>query len=124
MNDTAAPPVELVDRYIAIWNEADAGRRRDLIERTWAEDASYLDRLMQGDGHNDIDAMIRGMQAQFPGHRFRRTGGIDTHHGRLRFSWELVAADGTPFVGGVDFGVLAEDGRLKAITGFLDHMPG
>jgi hypothetical protein len=29
--------VELVDRYIAMWNETDAGRRRGLIAKVWAE---------------------------------------------------------------------------------------
>ena len=32
---------DLIDRYIAIWNETDAARRRDLIARTWTEDAAY-----------------------------------------------------------------------------------
>ena len=36
----------VIDRYIAIWNETDPARRRDLIARTWSEDASYLDPLM------------------------------------------------------------------------------
>ena len=28
---------ELVDRYIAMWNETDGGRRRALIARVWTE---------------------------------------------------------------------------------------
>jgi hypothetical protein len=39
---------DLVDRYIATWNETDGGRRRDLIARTWTEGASYLDPMLQG----------------------------------------------------------------------------
>ena len=34
---------DLIDRYIAAWNETDGGRRRDLIARTWTAEASYLD---------------------------------------------------------------------------------
>ena len=26
---------DLIDRYIAVWNETDAAARRDLIARTW-----------------------------------------------------------------------------------------
>ena len=31
---------ELIDRYIAAWNEVDSQRRKDLIERTWTEDST------------------------------------------------------------------------------------
>ncbi len=34
-----------------------------------------------------------------------------------------VALGGPVFADGVDFGVLAADGRLRAITGFIDHAP-
>ena len=114
----------VIDRYIAIWNETEPQRRRDLIAETWTDDASYLDPLMSGDGPDGIDAMVSGVQERFPAHRFRRTGAVDTHHDRVRFGWELVAPGGeTPLVAGVDFGVVAADGRLRTITGFLDQLP-
>jgi hypothetical protein len=31
---------QLIDRYIAMWNETDAERRRTLIAETWTENAS------------------------------------------------------------------------------------
>jgi hypothetical protein len=114
---------QLTDRYFAIWNETDGGRRRELIAKTWTDSASYLDPVMQGDGHDGIDAMVQGVQEQFAGHRFRQTGAIDAHHDRIRFSWELAPEGGPAVVSGTDFGVVAEDGRLQAITGFFDAAP-
>jgi hypothetical protein len=114
---------QAVDRYFAVWNETDAGRRRSLIAQTWADDATYLDPMMSGDGAEGIDAMVQGVQSQFPGYRFRLTGDVDAHHDRVRFPWELVDVGQSQFVAGVDFGVIADDGRLKSITGFLDYMP-
>ena len=114
---------EVVDRYFAVWNETDAARRRELIARTWTEDASYLDPLMQGAGHAGIDAMVQGVQNQFGGHRFRQTGAVDAHHDHVRFSWELAPADGPAVVDGTDFGVIGGDGRLQTVVGFLDHAP-
>jgi hypothetical protein len=111
---------DLIDRYIATWNETDAGRRRDLISRTWADTGSYLDPLMGGDGPAGIDTMIQSVQERFPGHRFCRTSDVDAHHDRVRFSWELAPVGGSALVSGVDFGVVAADGRLQTITGFLD----
>jgi hypothetical protein len=113
---------DLVDRYIAIWNEADNERRRELIARTWTEDSTYLDPLMRGEGRGGIDDMIRGVQAKFPGLLFRRTSDVDAHNDRVRFAWELGPEGGPALAGGVDFGVIAGD-RLQTITGFLDFAP-
>ncbi len=113
---------ELADRYIAVWNEADGSRRRELIARTWTEDARYLDPLMQGEGHAGIDGLVQGVQAQFPGHTFRRTGEVDAHHDHLRFTWELGPESAPPLVRGLDFGV-NQEGRLSRDTGFLYKLP-
>ena len=113
---------EVIDRYIAGWNETDPGRRRELIARTWTEDGRYLDPLMSGAGHDGIDAMVAGVQAQFPGYRFRRMGDVDAHNNVVRFCWELGPKDGPVLAGGVDFGAVV-DGRLLSITGFLDFAP-
>lgn len=113
---------EVVDRYIASWNETDPARRRELIERTWTEDGQYLDPLLAGEGQEGINAMIEAVQARFPGYRFRRTSEIDAHHDRVRFSWELGPDGDAALAGGLDFGVIA-DGRLRSITGFLDFAP-
>jgi isopentenyl diphosphate isomerase/L-lactate dehydrogenase-like FMN-dependent dehydrogenase len=118
MNNLAA----LIDGYFAMWNETDVDRRRDLIARTWTEDAAYVDPLMEGAGQAGIDAMVAGVQAQFPGHRFRRTSEIDTHHDCVRFAWELAPEGGAALVRGVDFGVVVGE-RLRSITGFLDQVP-
>ena len=112
---------DLVDRYIATWNETDGVRRRDLIARTWTEQAVYLDPMLESEGRDGIDAMIVAVQQRFPGHRFRRTGEVESHHDRVRFTWELTPEAGDPVVRGTDFGVVA-DNRLQAITGFFDEV--
>jgi hypothetical protein len=113
---------DLIDRYIATWNEADAVRRQDLIARTWAEGASYVDPMLQSEGRDGIDSMIVSVQERFPGHRFRRTGDVESHHDRVRFTWDLVPEEGPAVVNGTDFGVVTLDNRLQAITGFFDHV--
>jgi hypothetical protein len=120
---TATDVAAIVDRYIDAWNETDPAARRALIAQTWMPDGRYLDPLMTGEGHDGIDAMIAGVQDQFPGIRFRRTGEIDAHHDVVRFTWALGPEGGAPFAGGLDVGVLAGD-RLQRIIGFLDAVPG
>ncbi len=112
----------LIDRYFAAWNETDDERRRDLIARTYTEDAVYVDPLVGGEGRPGIDAMIQGVQQQFPGLRFRRAGTIDSHRDRARFAWELGPEGGAAAAGGVDF-VTLTGGRLRSVTGFVDFAP-
>jgi hypothetical protein len=39
----------------------------------------------------------------------------------VRFTWHLTAAaGGDPLAVGIDFGTVAADGRLRAVTGFLE----
>jgi hypothetical protein len=115
----------VVDDYIAMWNEADPGARREIVARVWTEEATYVDPLMSGAGQDGIDAMVAAAQQQFPGHTFRLSFGPDAHNDRVRFAWRLVADDGGATAAeGVDFGFLAEDGRLAAITGFLEQPAG
>lgn len=113
---------DLIDCYIAMWNETDAGRRRELIARVWTDGASYLDPVLQGEGRSGIDAMVKSVQERFPGHRFRRTSEVDAHHDRVRFCWELGPESGPAVVKGTDVGIVAE-GRLATITGFFDQVP-
>jgi hypothetical protein len=115
---------ETVANYIAAWNETDAGRRRDIIARTWTDDGSYLDSHRDSTGHTAIDDMIAAVQERFPGYRFRLSSGIEAHHDRIRFSWIAGGTEQAPlFFGGTDFVVLAADGRMRAVTGFVDAMP-
>jgi hypothetical protein len=114
---------DVVERYLAVWNETDPARRRALIAQTWAEDASYHDPVMQGDGHAGIDTLVQGVQQQFPGFRFRQLGAADGHHSYVRFAWELGPADGPAPIAGSDIAVLAPDGRVQRVVGFLDRVP-
>jgi hypothetical protein len=113
----------VVDAYFAMWNEEDADRRAGLIERAWAEDGSYRDPLLEAEGHAALSEMVATVHGHYPGHRFRRTSGIDAHHAHLRFAWELVGPDGAVTVGGLDVGELAPDGRLAHLTGFFGDLP-
>lgn len=111
----------VVDDYIAVWNEADQGRRRELIARTFTEQATYVDPLMSGQGVDGLDAMVAAAQQQFPGHRFELSFGPDAHNDVVRFTWTLVGVEsGAADAVGVDFATVAPDGRLASVTGFLE----
>ena len=112
-----------VDTYLAAWNETDRNQRTTLIEKAWSSGGRLIDPPLAAEGHAGIDEMVETLQSQFPGHRFRRASGIDTHHDHLRFGWELVSPDGTVVLAGLDVGEVADDGRLSRITGFFGELP-
>lgn len=114
-------PTGLIDDYIAMWNETDAKRRRELIQRIWTERARYADPAAQAEGHEAIDSMVASVHQRFPGHKFARTSDVEMHNNQLRFTWTLGAAGKEPVVIGTDFGTLAGD-KLASMTGFFDKV--
>lgn len=114
---------ELIDRYIATWNEQDADLRRKMIDEIWSDDASYVDPLVVAEGRAAIDATIAGVQQQFPGWGLRLSGPVDAHHNLARFTWELAPDGAEAMVVGFDVAVLTEDGRISNVHGFLDKVP-
>lgn len=115
---------DLVSRYLAAWNETADAPRRDLIASTFTDTARYVDPLSKAAGHAEIDAMVRAVQARFPGHVFSQAGTIDYHPPFVRFSWRLAAPGVPAIAGGTDIGLLGADGRLESVTGFSDPLKG
>ena len=115
---------QIAHRYIELWNERTANRRREMLAANWTADARYVDPLMSGDGYDGVDALISGVQQKFPDFKFTLIGEPNGFGEHVRFSWGLGpdgAADSP--IKGTDFAVLSKDGRIRSITGFLDQVP-
>lgn len=116
--------VAAVARYFEAWNATDPDALAKAVAAAWTEDGEYTDPFTDVRGHEQIAAAIAATHEQFPGFEFRQTGTTDGHHATARFSWELVSgADGSAPVAGTDVIVLAEDGRIRSVLGFLDRIP-
>ena len=114
---------EIVERYLAAWNEKDASRRRKLVDELWAEDGSYTDPLGDANGPAEIDGLIGAVQQQFPDFVFTLGGPVDAHHEQARFTWHLGPAGAEPVVIGFDVAVLNGGGQIRSVYGFLDKVP-
>ena len=126
MTDTATTDtatVELLDVYFAMWRETDPSVRAAIIERAFTTDGRHVDPLVDANGYDELNDMVTGVHAQYPGFTLVRTSGIDQHGDQLRFAWKIDQADGTPLVAGIDIGELAPDGRLRHIAGFWGDLP-
>jgi ketosteroid isomerase-like protein len=117
--------IKAADGYINAWNARDEKERAASIASTYTEDAVYVDPARRGEGHKGLAEMIAKVHAQFPpAYRFVLKGKVDAHGDRARFQREAGGTGDAPlhFVG-TDIIEIAEDGRIRNVTGFIDVAP-
>lgn len=112
-----------VARYLTAWNATEPAEREEAVATAWTLEGGYTDPLAQVTGHQALGQLIAGLQNQVPGFTFHLTGTVDGHHDIARFSWELVAPDGTAPIAGSDVLKLDEAGKITEVHGFLDRVP-
>jgi hypothetical protein len=141
MSEATTPPetrakaaAELADRYLALWNEPDADRRRRTIAELWTEDGRHvvqppqeiraiaaqpgigLTAILEARGHDEIEARVASAYEHWvasEGLSFRRRDDAEQLGDVLKFHWEGVDKDGELFAVGLHFLVLAADGRIE-----------
>jgi len=114
---------ELIDRYIATWNEPDAKRRRDGVRELWTSDGIHRSATIEARGHGELEARTAGTYDKWgkSGYVFRRVNDPDGHHDAVRFRWEMVPRDGGAAVAvATDIIILAPDGRIRLGYQFPD----
>jgi len=118
------PQLETVIRkYLEAWNDTDAAHRRARIAELFAPDCSYVDPMAAVAGRDGMDALIAGVQQQFPGLRFTLNGNVDAHHDQARFVWH-AGPPGASEPAVIGFDVIELEGtRIKRVLGFLDKVP-
>jgi hypothetical protein len=115
---------EFVDRYVNIWNEPDAERRRQTICDLWQEDARHLARTIEAVGHDGIETRVKTAYEKWvkeKGNIFRLRDGVDGHHETIKLRWEMLPATGGEVISiGFDFLVLGGDGRIRTGYQFIE----
>ena len=111
-----------VDTHLEAYAETDPARRADLIARVWLPEGELIDPPLEGKGHDGIAEMASAVLEHFPGHTFRRTTAVDSHHDVARYGWELVAPDGAVAMAGLDVAEFGADGRITRVLGFFGDL--
>lgn len=109
----------MVEAYGQAWNEPDEAARRALLDKAWSDDGVYCDPTATVEGRDALVAHVAGFQQMWSGARIEMRSKVDEHGPNFRFAWEMVDASGASVMTGVDFGRLADDGRIASITGFF-----
>jgi hypothetical protein len=132
---------ELADRYVAMWTEPDAERRRFAIAERWTEDAVHIldppqeareaaaaldiTPTFQARGHRELDERMTRAYEEFvaPGEfTFRRRDNVSRVGDAVKFNWEMVSASGGEAVAvGLEFLILAPDGRIRLDYQFIER---
>jgi hypothetical protein len=115
---------ELIDRYIAVWNEPDPAKRDAAIAGIWREDAFAVSPAREYAGRAAITGRVTRTYDDFvagQGYVFRGAAVPDVHHDGMRIRWEMGPADGGPAVsGGVQFLILDAQGLVRYDYQFID----
>lgn len=119
---TPAPGLKAVERYVEFWNAATAPEQQRLAAQTFADGVSSHVPLGVMRGTEELIGFRNQFAGNVPGYEFRARTEPEAHHDRARLQWELVVG-GASFATGTDVLELDDDGRIVAITGFLDRAP-
>lgn len=148
MNEAIAPPEtrtkaaeEPADRYLALWNEPDADRRRRMIAELWTEDGSQILQppkeireiaaspgigmaaILEARGYEEIEARVASAYEHWVGSEglsFRGRDDVERLHDVVKFHWEAVDKDGEALGVGLNFLVLGADGRIERDYTFVE----
>jgi hypothetical protein len=134
-------PKELADRYVAVWIEPDAERRRKHITQLWAEDGVHILQppqevretaatlgmtpTLKARGHGALEVRVTRSYQQFiaPGEViFRARDNATSLDDVVKFNWEMVrTSDGQVAGVGLEVLVLDDDGRIRIDYQFIER---
>jgi hypothetical protein len=116
----------LAARYVAVWNEPNAERRRTAIAALWIEDGEHYSKAHQVRGFAALEQRVIGSHEKWvkqEGFSFRSANNADGHGDTMKFNWEMVRPDGVVVTIGFDFLVLAGDGRIRVDYQYIEPKP-
>ena len=106
----------IVSRYVAVWNEPNAGRRRGAIADLWAEDGTELIETTEFRGHDELKARIEEAHKEFVDRReltITSAGDARAHHDAVTFTAPLTTQHGELAWAARDVLILGEDERIR-----------
>jgi hypothetical protein len=124
----------LAGRYMALWNEPDPDLRRRTIAELWTEGGTHilqppeemreiaarpgigLAAMLEARGHAEIEARVASAYEHWvdsEGLSFRGRDDVERLGDIVKFHWEAIDQAGEVVAVGLNFLVLAADGRIE-----------
>src|SRR5260370_7362385 len=87
----------LAERYVAVWNETNAEKRRTAIAELFAPEAVHYVRTLEARGYAALETRITGSHeknVRDGGYLFRPADGAQSLRDVVTFRWEMVPGPG------------------------------
>ena len=116
---------EMIDRWVASWNEPDATERVQVIHDIWSRDGVYRNATTEYRGRDGIEQAVTEAYDAFTANGYTfQVASVQTNHDAVRYRWEMVsAAAGEPESIGTHVAMLGEKGQLVSDHQFIDRPP-
>ncbi|MCP3373614.1 hypothetical protein [Bradyrhizobium cajani] len=111
-------PSSLANRYVAVWNESDAERRKSQIADLWIPQGRHYVGDREFEGYDALETRVREAHeknVRDNANRFRAADDARRVHDVVVFHWEMLPASGeTILARGLEFLVVDGSGRIVA----------
>lgn len=135
-------PSELVERYVATWNEVDPEARGAAVRELWARDGAhilqppeemlveakrigFINPVLEARGHYALEARVTRAHEEFVAlgeFRFRPRGDAVQIGDVIKFGWEMMpTAGGVSAASGLEFLLLDAQGRIRCDYQFIER---
>jgi hypothetical protein len=107
---------DIVNDYVAVWNEADSERRRRRIRSVWLPDGTTCFRLMDAQGYDAIEQRVTGSWEKWLSEAkyLFRPKRFSHHHDAIKLEFVMVRlADGEVEASGLSFLILDGEGKIR-----------
>ena len=111
--------IETVKKHFATWSERNVEVRKKNIPEVYAPDLTIIDPHFTASSRDDVNALIEGLQSQFPTYSFRLRKPIEAHHNTARLYWQFGSEEHPDADTGMDV-FIVEDGLIKTLIVFID----
>jgi hypothetical protein len=107
---------DIIENYVAVWNEADPDERRRRIRSVWAPDGSTCYRLLDAHGYDAIEERVRGSWDKWlsAGKHVFRPKRAAAHHDSVKLDFVMLTVpEGRVEANGLCFLLLDAEGRIR-----------
>ena len=114
---------QLADRYVAVWMETDAQKRRRAIAELWTPDGEHYVGMRKVRGYDALEQRVADSHeknVRDGGNRFRAALDARALHDVVTFHWQMLPAGSEEVVAtGLEILLLDQQGRIRVDYQFI-----
>lgn len=113
---------ESLEHMLAAWNEPEAGRVREHLDKALSPNVRFVDPTIDVTGIDGFEANVHAVKEKIPGAVYAHASGIDSQHNFHRYHW-TIHLDGKLLISGFDVTETDDNGKVLCVIGFFGDIP-